>query len=334
MHKWQADLLKTLLRMALTVFGMLSLVSFAVPAYSQFRWHYLASTAALCLLLAISRRWRSPAMVMAEIYGINGVVLLLLLCVGYSARDNTRFITYASLLCALPAVIIDRPPRKLLFFACVICVRIGMAWRFDGLQSALGVLALDVCMSGAGIFIGYGAQQARLTDFEAMRQSDIQKRHDFLTGLYNRLEMFERFRRCEADEARPIRAMYMMDIDKFKEVNDLYGHIVGDACLEKIGGFCAAFGEKHGMDFFRYGGEEILAVAYDEADPAAIAAELLEGIRALRIPHKGVEGDVVTVSIGYTTERCSCEGMVDRADRALYQAKRSGMNRAVEFKGA
>jgi diguanylate cyclase (GGDEF)-like protein len=67
--------------------------------------------------------------------------------------------------------------------------------------------------------------------------------------------------------------------------NDKYGHQVGDLCLEQIGIFLGKFQRDHELTFFRYGGEEILAVseAYDFTELADVAEQLVTGIAQLNI---------------------------------------------------
>jgi len=169
---------------------------------------------------------------------------------------------------------------------------------------------------------------------------------DELTGLPNN----RRFRRWIATEvARAERfghdlSLLMLDIDDFKKVNDIHGHLQGDEVLRAIGTVLRE--ESRGIDEpARYGGEEF-AIGLPETglDGAVEFAERVrERIENTEIPMVDGEGSMrVTTSVGAATTTVSgadARALVDQADQALYRAKRSGKNRtertaAGEGKGA
>ena len=129
--------------------------------------------------------------------------------------------------------------------------------------------------------------------------------------------------------------MLLLDIDDFKAVNDRYGHPVGDAILERIVGEIRS--EVRGdMDLVaRYGGEEF-AVILPET-PTEVAAEVAERIRRriderLFRPPEADDVIRVTVSIGlaaYPRDASNKKELIERADAALYRAKRDGKNAVV-----
>jgi diguanylate cyclase (GGDEF)-like protein len=167
-------------------------------------------------------------------------------------------------------------------------------------------------------------------------------RLDGLTGLANRRAFDEalgrEWSRCAL--AGTLVSLLLIDVDRFKALNDHYGHQTGDKCLRTI---AATIGTavRHSSDLVaRYGGEEF-AVLLPDTDAAA-AEEVAERLRAeiekLCISHKGygVSGAVVTVSIGVATARPAQsvlqgpEALVEAADHALYEAKRGGRNRVMQ----
>ncbi len=155
---------------------------------------------------------------------------------------------------------------------------------------------------------------------------------DSLTGLYNRGHFFE-LAEHELQSARryqhPLSAM-MLDIDRFKLVNDTYGHAGGDQVLQAIAECCRQVMRK--VDVLgRLGGEEF-AIIMPETDLAA-ACQVAERLRQ-SIAEKTFDTEAgpvrVTVSIGVSTldDRYSKpEALVAGADQALYVAKRNGRNR-------
>ena len=160
---------------------------------------------------------------------------------------------------------------------------------------------------------------------------------DELTAIPNRRNFEETFER-EATRARRIGrrlALLMIDVDLFKEFNDRYGHIAGDACLQQIAATIAQALRRPTDLAARYGGEEFVVLLPEtELSGALGVAELLRAsIAALGIPHGGSTLGMVSVSIGCAsgmprgnTER---QQLVEAADAALYRAKHAGRNRVA-----
>ena len=157
---------------------------------------------------------------------------------------------------------------------------------------------------------------------------------DPLTGLYNRRGLFEighiEFSRSVRLK-RPFSAL-MLDIDHFKNVNDQYGHPVGDQVLQ----FLAS--ELHstirGTDIVgRYGGEEF--VIFLSGSNGKAAMDLAERLRRMieEAPFFVGEKEIgITISLGvaeYNENSPNLETLVARADQALYVAKHKGRNRVI-----
>lgn len=153
-------------------------------------------------------------------------------------------------------------------------------------------------------------------------------RTDALTGLMNRRRLFERL---EEELARARRygeplAVAMVDIDRFKDVNDTRGHQVGDGVLRAVAGRLGA-NARDADSIGRYGGEEFL-ILMPRTDLEG-AATYAERVRAAveRLPLEDLDLHV-TVSIGVAAySGGTLLELVDRADRKLYQAKDNGRNR-------
>lgn len=155
--------------------------------------------------------------------------------------------------------------------------------------------------------------------------------HDELTGVHNRRSLNE-FLKHELDRAQrgggPF-CLAIMDLDSFKQINDTWGHAVGDAVLVRIARILA----DHLRDadrFGRFGGEEFLAIFVDTSvDEAALVAERLRAAVAREeIPElPGEAGITVSLGIAEWQRSDDPETIIERADRALYQAKHQGGNR-------
>jgi diguanylate cyclase len=168
---------------------------------------------------------------------------------------------------------------------------------------------------------------------DSLKQAEQHSNTDALTGLANRrsLEAFLRAARITAMEAGTPLSVLMIDIDHFKTFNDGYGHqvlrLVARVLQENVRQCDLAA---------RYGGEELMAVlpgtSLDACTEAAERIRYRIGEARLTRRTTGEEITSVTVSIGVAQFRMaeSAEGLIERCDRALYQAKRAGRNRTVK----
>jgi len=161
---------------------------------------------------------------------------------------------------------------------------------------------------------------------------------DSLTGLPNRrhfdaaLEV--EFKRAIRDSA--MLGVIMIDLDHFKGFNDLYGHPAGDDCLRRVACAIRSVLLRPGDLVARYGGEEMIVLlpGTDEDGAGVVASVLAEAVRALALEHRGTPARIVTISCGvavFDPLRGACQPLtlVERADRALYEAKLTGRNRVV-----
>lgn len=163
---------------------------------------------------------------------------------------------------------------------------------------------------------------------------------DGLTGLANRRYFDEalagEFNRAQRGESAL--GLLMIDVDFFKQYNDIYGHVAGDECLKKIGHTLTVCMRRAGDVAARYGGEEfaVLLPGTDLVGVVSVAESIRLAVEALGIPHSGNPLDVVTVSIGVEAfspihlENEAVE-LVEAADKALYKAKESGRNKVCNL---
>ncbi len=159
---------------------------------------------------------------------------------------------------------------------------------------------------------------------------------DGLTGVSNRRHFDEEFDRewRRAYRARLPLSIIMIDLDRFKAFNDMFGHPSGDQCLRSVATALAQGVSRVGDVVARYGGEEfVMLLQGAHKDGAALVAERVRvAVASLGIAHpKAPSGSVVTISLGVTTviptNDFPKESILAAADRALYQAKRMGGNR-------
>lgn len=169
---------------------------------------------------------------------------------------------------------------------------------------------------------------------EELDQVKVEALEDALTGLFNRKSFDDRLE-GELRKARlaPYQfSLVMIDLDHFKAVNDTYGHVVGDRVLQACGKALQEVVMRRSDFCARYGGEEMAVILADcPASGAAMVAEnLRKGISTVRVK-AGAKEIEVTASFG-VAEGCDAdlaEDLIERADAALYIAKRSGRNKVV-----
>lgn len=203
----------------------------------------------------------------------------------------------------------------------------------------LPALVLGFGFSFIALLVFYAVRSLRHNAELNTDKSELEKISltDALTGLPNRRH-FDLYLEKEWSRAlrqrQPI-AIVMVDIDYFKAFNDAYGHLGGDECLKQVAQVLAQAVRRPTDLIARYGGEEFALVLPNTQDAAAVAESCRLAIQALGIVHEfsGV-APVVTISAGVCnlvpSKRISPELLIQRADKALYEAKRAGRNQVLE----
>ncbi|HWS73887.1 MAG TPA: sensor domain-containing diguanylate cyclase [Quisquiliibacterium sp.] len=214
----------------------------------------------------------------------------------------------------------------------------------------LGELRIRLAEGGAP-----GEESARIEDAELLRRAAAlasylsmaianlrmretlraQAIRDPLTGLFNRRQMdevLEREVRRAVRHGDPL-AVLMVDIDRFKRVNDNFGHEAGDLVIRELAR-CLAGAIRREDYAFRYGGEEfvLLLPGVDAASMPQRAEAILAAVRALHPAWQGRAIGPITASIGaaaYPAHGGTAPDLVRAADEAMYRAKQGGRDRAV-----
>ncbi|RWC94336.1 MAG: GGDEF and EAL domain-containing protein [Mesorhizobium sp.] len=199
----------------------------------------------------------------------------------------------------------------------------------DGTAIPVELIArtIDYCGKPHGVVAVRDIRERKKAEQEIIRLAH----YDPLTGLANRRSFNSRL---EAEIAAAGRggkggqlALMLLDLDRFKEVNDLFGHAAGDAMLQKVAQ-CASAKLRHGQMLARLGGDEFAIIAPNLPDPQAagrIAEAVLSAMREENRLSPG--GGLVSASIGialYPLDADEQASLVSHADTALYRAKAEG----------
>ena len=191
----------------------------------------------------------------------------------------------------------------------------------------------------------YDDEGTLLAVIETMRDMTLQKlaqaalqelsNHDGLTGIANRRSFDEtlktEWRRTMRDQQAL--SLLMVDIDNFKNYNNIYGHAGGDECLKRIAGGIADQMHRASDVVARYGGEEFAVILPNSslAGAVVVAERLRASIEKLALPFAGSATGYVSVSIGaasvVTTPLADTWELISTADAALFEAKQNGRNR-------
>jgi diguanylate cyclase (GGDEF)-like protein len=208
------------------------------------------------------------------------------------------------------------------------------ASRLDAVMLVAG--QLSVSFENALLYASLEQKVAERTDaLEAANRELAQLAlTDALTGLTNRRGFDEAL---AAQWRRALRAntsigLVMIDIDEFKAFNDIYGHLAGDGCLQRVAATLRDGVRPESDLAARYGGEEFVLILTDNdlAETYASAERLRRAVAALREPHARSAHGIVTISVGIVafvpSQDATATQYVSAADAALYEAKRRGRN--------
>ncbi|TGV73077.1 diguanylate cyclase, partial [Mesorhizobium sp. M00.F.Ca.ET.149.01.1.1] len=190
--------------------------------------------------------------------------------------------------------------------------------------------SIDYCGKPHLVVAVRDIRERRKAEQEIMRLAH----YDPLTGLGNRRSFTSRLE-AEIASAAPggkgggkgsQLALMLLDLDRFKEVNDLFGHAAGDAVLQKVA-HCASSVLRQGQMLARLGGDEFAIIAPNLPDPQA-AGRIAEAVlSALRQENRLSPGGMVSASIGialYPLDADEQAALISHADTALYRAKAEG----------
>lgn len=236
---------------------------------------------------------------------------------------------------------------RLLYFVIVLYGAILLP-RMLALAIAAGVAVVSVGISGAEgtnlivngltrlLMYGYAALLTNNWEQERRRLMRM-SRIDELTGLYNLRALKEQLPTRLGPVARTGRrmAVLMMDIDGFKTVNDRLGHGVGNELLKEVANLLR-FAVRVGDEPFRFGGDEFVLLLSDaDSEGAMVVATRIQDIyRTMGQTLRGTDVNI-TFSIGmavFPDDGATPDGLLARADEALYEAKHTGPGNIARYK--
>src|SRR6201994_1643473 len=182
------------------------------------------------------------------------------------------------------------------------------------------------------VYAGRSHHVIAVRDLQARKEAEQHihylAHHDALTGLPNRIYFNQRLELEISNLGGDSLAVLCLDLDRFKEVNDLFGHAAGDAVLKRVAARVTAVLGKDQM-MARLGGDEFAVLVPGVKDPEAVdrlAENILEALQAVS---DTPESNSISTSIGIAMcpgDATDREGLLNHADTALYRAKTDGRN--------
>jgi diguanylate cyclase (GGDEF)-like protein len=206
------------------------------------------------------------------------------------------------------------------------------------LRFALGVAGVVAAVLGYGLrSILSQVRQIEAADQLRSDQTVLAELalHDGLTGIPNRRafeEAMEREWRLALRSQQAV-SLLLIDVDMFKQYNDRYGHLAGDACLRTVAELLTQAVQRPSDLLARYGGEEFVLILPSTPLPGArdVAERLCSLMEQRHLDHEDSPVGHVTVSIGAASivpaQGTHSDELIALADTALYEAKRKGRNR-------
>ena len=217
-----------------------------------------------------------------------------------------------------------------LYTTAIINVKIPAVWNYD-IQNALFAGAMS-------LIFGWQIIMNRLTMISADNKLREESTIDELTQLKNRRDFMRTFQRFITNHRQTDKffCIAILDVDRFKNYNDHYGHPQGDECLRKIGMALKNLQKSDGIYSARIGGEEFALLWHIDnlSDANNMGLHINQIIRDLNIPHeKSDVAPYISVSAGIHIAQCGVphdmKNLFNLADKALYAAKNNGRNCAV-----
>lgn len=329
---------------AALAFDALSWVLYLWP--DQIYWLMASSLAASCniwllLIYALSRAGRPvPWFWILPMVAIEASVYTLLNDMAL-ARWSLHFMTGITALVALPSAwlfwfvkpqrtVSDQAYAAVMLGWFVICAARSLTAEIAPAELLSGYLVSQALWPGVMAAYGLFAISGYLE--EAQQQLKADAMQDPLTGVLNRRGLHEALNHCRAYACRhqkPL-AMLMIDLDNFKQMNDLYGHDVGDQVLVRVAQQLKQTLRQSDV-LARLGGEEfiVLLPVTSEAEAAQIAERLRQLVAALywQAPVTAHYQQTISIGISMQTSDYDVEQQMHQADQALYRAKQRGRDR-------
>ncbi len=305
-------------------FGLCFIGSYFSPLMADNKMFYLAGLIYSLISIICFFVLKEDALVPQLLIYVSISWMLLFGCLVSANKPDAQATSFIAFLLITPMFMIDKPffmaielsAAAFVYLVWMHGVKTPEAWSVDFVNVIL--------YTAVGIFLNIIANSLRIKEFILTREIRFQKDHDELTGLKNKSALTRAINNFLKDENSDKGILYMLDVDKFKSINDTYGHDIGDRVIRHIGYFLA---EKFKDDEIvgRFGGDEFIIFIRNNDDvehACTMADEVAKGVaQNVHVPGKGGK---VNVSVGiavYSGVEKTYSELFKKADFAMYKAK-------------
>ena len=232
--------------------------------------------------------------------------------------------TFIVLLVLTPMFMIDKPYFMTIELS--VASAVFLIWMHD--VKPINVWRIDlvnaVVFTVIGCFLNVIANSLRIREFVLTRRIRIQRDTDEITGLKNKGSLTREINEFLENSSTEKGLLFVLDIDRFKFINDIYGHDVGDDVIIQLGGFLGGKFSNHEI-VGRFGGDEFIVFIKNTNDlysACKTAEDLVEGVSQSVLLPDNEKG--VSISIGiaaYNGQEKNYSELFKKADIAMYKAK-------------
>ena len=312
------------------VFGALFIGSLNYDLMKANSWLYLGAFVYSVIAIVLFFILKKDSITAQFLIYLSISLLFLFGCVLSLNKPDIPAVTFIVFLLISPMFMIDKPffmaieltAASAIFLIWTHSVKLHDAWMID--------FANVIPFTVVGIFLNVIANSLRIKEFVLKREISIQKDTDEMTGLRNKGSLTREINQFLLDQSSEKGLLFVMDIDRFKSINDTFGHDTGDDVIRQFGAFIGKM-FSHDEIVGRFGGDEFIAFVRnsDDSDRACrIAGDVIKGIsESIVLPDPGQK---VSTSIGiavYHGEEKNYSEIFKKADTALYEAKADPENR-------
>lgn len=312
------------------IFGLLFFSSIFIDILSTNRALYFGAFFYSTLAISFFFQLEKDSIFAQFLIYLSISLLFIFGCFITQNNPNYPSATFIALLLITPMFMIDKPfwmavelcGASIVFLIWMRGIKPEHIWQMDVVNVTIFTIV--------GIFLNIIANSVRIREFVLNREINIQKDTDDMTGLKNKGALTREINSFLADESCNSGFMFMLDIDHFKNINDTWGHDIGDSVIVQLGNFLAE--KVPGSEILgRFGGDEFILVVKntdDEEVAKKLAQEIVSG--ASENITIGKTDQKVSLSIGiaiYRGEEKNYSELFKKADIALYKAKADPDNR-------
>ena len=312
------------------VFIFLYIASYFNRLMEMNRWFYLSAMLYSVFAVTLFSRLKKDSIAAQLLIYLSMSVLFLFAVFVNLNKAEYNATTFIVLLVLTPMFMIDKPyfmtielgVATAIFLIWMRKVKPDLIWQIDMVNS--------ITFTVVGSFLNIIANSLRIREFVLTRQIRIQKDTDGMTGLRNKDSLTREINEYLTDASSDKGLLFVLDVDRFKSINDTYGHDAGDSVIVQLGRFLS---ERFTGDEIvgRFGGDEFIVFIRDTDDTdtaCRIAKDIVAGVSEdVELPN---EAQRLSISIGIASYRGlekNYSELFKKADEALYKAKASAENR-------